>query len=80
MRNSKIKCNGDFKVKKKLQSLYFPLSSCIERKEKKKKEKKRKRKRKEERSGKQSENKGSLHKRTESPWIASKPALFSVLY
>ena len=41
--NSKIKCNGDFKVKKKLQSLYFPLSSCIERK------------RKEERSGKQSE-------------------------
>ena len=77
--NSKIKCNGDFKVKKKLQSFYFPLSSCIERK-KRKKEKKRKRKRKEERSGKQSENKGSLHKRTESPWIASKPALCLMLY
>ena len=42
--------------------------------------KKRKRKRKEERSEKQSENKGSPQKRTESPWIASKPALFSVLY
>ena len=48
---------------------------------KKRKEKKeKKKKRKEERSGKQSEIKGSLHKRTESPWIASKPALFSVLY
>ena len=46
----------------------------------KKKRKKKKRKRKEERSGKQSENKGSPHKRTESPWIASKPALFLVLY
>ena len=50
------------------------------KKRKKKKEKKRKRKRKEERCGKQSENKESPHKRTESPWIASKPALFSVLY
>ena len=45
-----------------------------------KKKKKRKRKRKEERSRKQSEDKGSPHKRTESPWISSKPALFSVLY
>ena len=25
-------------------------------------------------------DKGSPHKRTESPWISSKPALFSVLY
>ena len=63
---------------KKSYKVYFPLSSCIERKEKKKKRKERKRK--EERSGKQSENKGSLHIRTESPWIASKPALFLVLY
>ena len=78
--NSKIKCNGDFKVNKNQSyRVYFPLSSCIYRK-KKKREKKRKRKRKEERSGKQSETKGSPHKRTESPWIASKPALFSVLY
>ena len=56
--NSKIKCNGDFKVKKKLQSLYFPLSSCIYKREKKKRKRKRreKEKKEEERGGKQSEN------------------------
>ena len=48
----------------------------IYKKKIKKKREKEKEKRKEGRSGKQSENKGSPHKRTESPWISSKPALF----
>ena len=51
---------------------------------KKKKKKKRKRE-KEKKENREVENKvkihkGSPHKRTESPWISSKPALFSVLY
>ena len=65
---------------RKSYKVYFPLSSYIYKKKKEEREKKRKRKRKEERSGKQSEIKESPHKRTESPWIASKPALFLVLY
>ena len=83
--NSKIKCNGDFKVNKNQSyKVYFPLSSCIyrkKRKEKKKREKEKKEKeKKREVENKVKLDKGNPHKRTESPWIASKPALFSVLY
>ena len=69
-------------ISKSRKSYKFIFSTLFmyRKKRKEKKKKKRKRKRKEERSGKQSEIKGSPHKRTESPWIASKPALFSVLY
>ena len=50
-----------------------------------KKEEKKKKKRKEKEMKREVENKvkldkGSPHKRTKSPWISSKPTLFSVLY
>ena len=45
----------------------------------------KKKEKKEEKKEREVENKvkidkGSPHKRTECPWISSKPALFSVLY
>ena len=46
--NSKIKCNGDFKVKKKLQSIFSTLFMYIKKKEKKEKEKEKKKKKRRE--------------------------------
>ena len=73
----KIKCNGDSKFKlNQSYKVYIFHSLHVYIYIKKKREKKRKR----EVENKVKIDKGSLHKRTKSPWISSKPALFSVLY
>ena len=52
----------------------------IKRKEKKRRKREKEKEKKREVENKVKIHKESPHKRTESPWISSKPALFSVLY
>ena len=69
--NSKSSVMGIQSQEKKNQSYVFHSFHVY---------KERKKEKKREVENKVKFDKGSPHKRTESPWISSKPALFSVLY